>query len=187
VKAASKSNQPNGYAFEEALGTRWDRGHLVPNSDMPILKMKAATFNIINRAPQLAKVNQGTWRQAEQATKEFSKRYHKNLIIITTLVYEKDSTNGAKTREKRGGASVDIPLSYNKIVYEIDNRVESSITLARAACITQSNRDVKSQAIVLSWKDCPEGVKNGFPEPRDIEDDSTAKTLAELLRQVKSI
>eukprot|EP01122_Echinamoeba_exundans_P010860 TRINITY_DN4151_c0_g1_i1.p1 TRINITY_DN4151_c0_g1~~TRINITY_DN4151_c0_g1_i1.p1 ORF type:complete len:155 (+),score=14.18 TRINITY_DN4151_c0_g1_i1:257-721(+) len=154
---------------------------------MPILKMKAATFNIINRAPQLAKVNQGSWRLGEQATKELSKVYHKNLVVITTLIYEQDSSKGAKTREKRGGASVDIPLSYNKIVYDIDNRVESSITLARAACITQSNRDEKSQATIVSWKDCPDAVKADFPEPRDISDDATAKTLSDLLRQVRSL
>lgn len=169
----------NGRAFEDAYGQKWDRGHLTPNSDMPDTRTKEGTFNVINRAPQLAKINQGAWRCAENAVRNAHQPLRQSLLIITKVTYNEhirkskylrgNSTDQPQTREKRNGAITSIPQTYNKLVYMVDANAlatSNSLRLLAAACVTQDNLDVSSQPGVFSWDDCPGPVRFGFPEPQ---------------------
>lgn len=54
----------------------WDRGHLVPaasqNCTYPMIK---ETFNYLNCALQYYKLNQGVWRELEEAEREWASQY----------------------------------------------------------------------------------------------------------------
>jgi len=60
----------------------WDRGHLVPaasqNCTYPMIK---ETFNYLNCALQYYKLNQGVWRELEEAEREWASQYKVTVQI----------------------------------------------------------------------------------------------------------
>lgn len=150
---------------------------MTPNSDMPDKKTKTTTFNIINRAPQASKINQGSWRCVEVAVRHLHLSLHKTLVVVTLLKFKDD---GFVAQEKRGGATVAIPVSYNKIVYDVDQENSATVRLMNAACVLQSNR-TPEPPVILPWSECPEDIRMAFPEPLAARNATLAAQIHESL------
>lgn len=90
--------------------TGYDLGHLTP-SNMTSYNdtINYHSFSLFNQAPQLAAFNRGKWSQLEKKIlKDLIKR-KTDAIIITGVIYDKNSKKIKNSRIK-------IPLSFFKIV-----------------------------------------------------------------------
>jgi len=115
-----------GTAFRPAHRARWDRGHLVPNSDFSAKSWAApATFTVLNRVPQEAGFNQNGWRCVENLTRDYlSHRADKERLHIITGIVPADEPGAAgdvySTQEK-GGADVPIPGILFKLMIDVES------------------------------------------------------------------
>lgn len=63
--------------------TKYDRGHLVPAADMAFSEeAMSETFYLSNIAPQEPGFNKGVWRELEELTRDWAKRF-KHLYVVT--------------------------------------------------------------------------------------------------------
>ncbi len=91
VKRVERSNDfrpdpkvVNGSATpEDYRRSRYDRGHLVPAADMAFAaEAMSATFLMSNISPQEPGFNKGIWRELEELTRDWAKRF-KHLYVVT--------------------------------------------------------------------------------------------------------
>jgi endonuclease G len=69
--------------------TKYDRGHLVPAADMAFSsEAMSETFYLSNIAPQEPGFNKGVWRELEELTRDWAKRF-KHLYVVTGPVLSK--------------------------------------------------------------------------------------------------
>lgn len=74
----SGSSTPDDYRR-----TKYDRGHLVPAADMAFSEeAMSETFYLSNIAPQEPGFNKGVWRELEELTRDWAKRF-KHLYVVT--------------------------------------------------------------------------------------------------------
>lgn len=89
----------------------WDRGHLVPaasqNCTYPMIK---ETFNYLNCALQYYKLNQGVWRELEEAEREWASQY--NVTVQVRVAF------GDRSKQLNTGAVV--PEGFYKTII-LDN------------------------------------------------------------------
>lgn len=95
----------------------WDRGHLVPaasqNCTYPMIK---ETFNYLNCALQYYKLNQGVWRELEEAEREWASQYKVTVQVRVAFGNNSKKLNtGAVVPE---GFYKTIILDNGLIVYE---------------------------------------------------------------------
>ena len=90
--------------------TGYDLGHLTP-SNMTSYNdtINYHSFSLFNQAPQLAAFNRGKWSQLEKKVLKDLLKRKCDAIIITGVIYDKNSKMLANSRIK-------IPLSFFKIV-----------------------------------------------------------------------
>lgn len=63
--------------------TRYDRGHIVPAADMAFSEeAMSETFLMSNISPQEPGFNKGVWRELEELTRDWAKRF-KHLYVVT--------------------------------------------------------------------------------------------------------
>jgi hypothetical protein len=161
-----------GTTFVKNEDISWDRGHLVPNSDLRTRDEKQNSFSVINRTPQLAPVNRGAWRCVENALRNVLTTKLKDsndwkypeteLLIMTQLEYDDKQPTFAK--EAALGVHVQIPKSYNKIV--IVHAAGQPASVKEAFCITMTNSENEykigqkvsaegqAQPKLLAWNEC---------------------------------
>jgi endonuclease G len=81
-KVSSGSATPDDYR-----NTRYDRGHLAPAADMAFSEeAMSETFFLSNIAPQDPAFNKGVWRELEELTRDWAKRF-KHLYVVTGPVF----------------------------------------------------------------------------------------------------
>ncbi len=81
-KVPSGSSVPDDYR-----NTRFDRGHLAPAADMAFSEeAMSETFYLSNIAPQDPAFNKGVWRELEELTRDWAKRF-KHLYVVTGPVF----------------------------------------------------------------------------------------------------
>lgn len=114
---------PSSISGEDYYRTGYDRGHLVPASDMQFdsLAMLEA-FYYTNTAPQTPQLNRGIWRKLESAVRDWTIEYD-SLIIISGCVL-KDEKNFKLPKIGK----VSVPSFYYKVI--IDKERMSSIAFA---------------------------------------------------------
>jgi hypothetical protein len=172
---------PSGRNFGKALDSTWDRGHLVPNNDMPDDVSKKSAFKVVNRAPQLTKINRGVWKCAEASIRRLNHHVKNSLVVITYLEY--GTTTPLDTVQETKGAKVTIPLAYHKVVYVTPNsRTKATISQFKSAvCISVSNRDPLAQPVIQGWENCPQELQFQLPKPTNPQDFAAQIALRNIL------
>lgn len=108
---------PNDYS-----GSGYDRGHLVPNADRSFSDAAAReTFQMSNISPQARQFNQGIWRELEELTRNWAKKY-KRLYIVTGPVLTQ-APKGKIGRQNK----VSIPAAYFKVILDLDDPEQKAI------------------------------------------------------------
>lgn len=70
-------------ALDDYRRSRYDRGHIVPAADMAFSNdAMSETFFLSNIAPQESGFNKGVWRELEELSRDWAKRF-KHLYVVT--------------------------------------------------------------------------------------------------------
>lgn len=88
-------------------GYDYDRGHLVPNGDMPNRAEQYDSFSFANIIPQNQEHNRGVWREIESHTRNLAHRYGEAYVVTGVAFMGKTQTMN----------SVIVPSHLFKAVY----------------------------------------------------------------------
>jgi len=101
------SATPNDYR-----GSGYDRGHLVPAADMAWdATAMEETFLLSNISPQSGNFNKGIWRELEELTRTWAKKFG-HLYVITGPVLS------VEPKGSIGENEVSIPVAYYKVLLD---------------------------------------------------------------------
>ena len=121
TKSVGRSNdfRPDGLVKtgsatpEDYRGSGYDRGHLVPAGDMGFdYDAMSETFFMSNMSPQLRNFNGGIWRELEELTRDWAKKF-RHLYVVTGPVLTE------KMMEYIGDNRVGVPSYYYKVVLDL--------------------------------------------------------------------
>jgi endonuclease G len=104
----------NGPRPEDYTNSGYDRGHLTPAADASTPEQMSDTFLMTNMTPQEPTVNRTPWRLLEVRVREGGPF----KWVVSGAVY----SYPAKTIGKN---SVSVPVSYYKLVYLADGKVQA--------------------------------------------------------------
>ncbi len=91
----------------------YDRGHLVPAADMAYNpEALRETFYFSNISPQSRNFNQGIWRELEELTRDWAKKYEQ-LYVVTGPVLSQE------TKGEIGVTRVSVPAAYYKVLLDL--------------------------------------------------------------------
>ena len=106
-KVKSRSATPDDYR-----SSGYDRGHLVPVADRSFsVEAMEETFYMSNISPQSRNFNQGIWRELEELTRNWAKKF-KKLYIITGPVL-------SEPKGRIGDNGVSVPQAYFKVLLDL--------------------------------------------------------------------
>ena len=105
----------NSPAPADYTNTGFDRGHLTPAADAADDKEMSDTFLMTNMTPQEPTVNRESWRMLEENVRKESFK-----TVVTGAVYKYPSKTVGKHK-------VAVPVSYYKIVYLTNGKIEAYI------------------------------------------------------------
>lgn len=93
-------------------GSGYDRGHLVPAADMAFNEQAMSeTFYMSNMSPQKRNFNGGIWRELEETTRDWAKKY-KHLYVVSGPVLSR------RKLDKVGRNEVTVPSAYFKVLLD---------------------------------------------------------------------
>lgn len=99
----------------------YDRGHLVPAADRMFSdEAMLETFYLSNISPQSRNFNQGIWRELEELTRNWAKKY-KELYVVTGPVLS------VSPKGTIGDNEVSVPQAYFKVLLDISEPEVKSI------------------------------------------------------------
>ncbi|MEL7120860.1 MAG: DNA/RNA non-specific endonuclease [Bacteroidota bacterium] len=100
--------------WEDYKNSGYDRGHLVPAADMAFSEEAIKeTFYMSNISPQSRNFNQGIWRELEELTRSWAKKYDE-LYVVSGPVFTQP------IKGKIGKATkVSVPAAYFKVLLDI--------------------------------------------------------------------
>lgn len=99
----------------------YDRGHLVPAADMNFNETAMSeTFFMSNMSPQKNNFNQGIWRELEENTRYWAKKF-KRLFVVTGPVLSRPIIR------RIGNNKVSVPAAYFKVLLDIDDPEKKGI------------------------------------------------------------
>ena len=103
-------------------GSGYDRGHLAPFADFAYDETLAdETFYLSNVSPQARQFNQGVWRELEELTRDWAKKF-KRLYVVTGPVITQEP-KGYIGRDNR----IAIPTAYFKVLLDVDDPERKAI------------------------------------------------------------
>ncbi|OAV46240.1 DNA/RNA non-specific endonuclease [Lewinella sp. 4G2] len=103
-------------------GSGYDRGHLAPFADFAWnADLARETFYMSNISPQARQFNQGVWRELEELTRDWAKRF-KRLYVVTGPVMTSDPKGTIGRKNK-----VAIPTAYYKVLLDLDDPEQKGI------------------------------------------------------------
>lgn len=107
---------------DDYRGSGYDRGHMVPAADMAWnASAMDETFMMSNISPQARNFNQGIWRELEELTRDWAKKY-KRLYVASGPVL---------TQEPKGYIGRDnevaVPAAYFKVLLDLDEPEQKAI------------------------------------------------------------
>lgn len=115
-KVASGSAVPDDYR-----NTRFDRGHLAPAADMAFSEeAMSETFYLSNIAPQDPAFNKGVWRELEELTRDWAKRF-KHLYVVTGPVFN------APIKFWIGENQVAVAPAFYRVLLDLDEPEKKAI------------------------------------------------------------
>lgn len=94
-------------SLQDYKGAVYDRGHLVPNGDMPDTARQYDSFSLANIVPQVPEHNRGVWRAIESHTRTLTDKVGESYVVTGTVFYN--------TQKKLKNAIV--PTHLYKAVY----------------------------------------------------------------------
>lgn len=107
---------------DDYRGSGYDRGHLVPRADLAWNKAyESESFLMSNISPQARQFNQGIWRELEETTRDWAKKFDR-LYVVTGPVMTEDP-KGTIGRQNR----IAVPVAYFKVVLDLDNPEQKGI------------------------------------------------------------
>ncbi|MGH1435485.1 MAG: DNA/RNA non-specific endonuclease [Lewinella sp.] len=107
---------------DDYRGSGYDRGHMVPAADMAYDAVAMdETFLMSNISPQSRNFNQGIWRELEELTRDWAKKF-KRLYIATGPVLSKEP-KGYIGKDNE----VAIPAAYYKVILDLDDPEQKGI------------------------------------------------------------
>ncbi len=107
-KVESGSAIPDDY-----IGTEYERGHLVAAADMAFSNdAMSETFYMSNMSPQVPGFNKGIWRELEELTRDWTKRF-KHLYIVTGPLLN------SPVKFWIGESQIAVPPAFYKIILDI--------------------------------------------------------------------
>ncbi len=106
-KVSSGSATPDDYR-----GSGYDRGHLVPAADLAWdAEAMKETFLLSNISPQAGNFNKGIWRELEELTRNWAKKYG-HLYVVTGPVLS------VEPKGEIGENKVSVPVAYYKVLLD---------------------------------------------------------------------
>lgn len=110
------SATPNDYR-----GSGYDRGHLVPAADMAYDAVAMdESFLMSNISPQARNFNKGIWRELEETTRSWAKKF-KRLYVVSGPILTEDPKGYIGENE------VAIPTKYFKVLLDLDEPEQKGI------------------------------------------------------------
>src|SRR6266567_3021718 len=105
---------------DDYAGSGFDRGHLVPRSDMNrSLTAMVNTFFLTNMTPQRPNVNQGTWARLEVWVRAWAKLSGWVHVISGSVFDDNDDQqpdDPANARLSQGSSGAAVPSHYYKVI-----------------------------------------------------------------------
>ncbi len=90
----------------------YDRGHLVPAGDMGFdSKAMSETFFMSNMSPQIRHFNGGVWRELEEQTRDWARKYKKIYVVSGPVLTEEPI-------DEIGENNVAVPSAYYKVILD---------------------------------------------------------------------
>ncbi len=100
---------------DDYRGSGYDRGHLVPDADLAWDEtFSSETFYMSNISPQARQFNQGIWRELEETTRDWAKKFGRLYVISGPVMTE--NPKGTIGRQNR----IAIPAAYFKVLLDLD-------------------------------------------------------------------
>ncbi len=100
--------------WEDYLNTGYDRGHLIPAADRAFSEEAIEeTFLMSNISPQSRNFNKGIWRELEETTRSWAKRY-KKLYVVTGPVLA-DGGKGVIGKKNK----ITVPSAFYKVLLDL--------------------------------------------------------------------
>ena len=107
----TESATPRDYS-----GSGYDRGHLCPAADMAFDTLAMSeTFFMSNMSPQLQAFNGGVWRELEECTRDWARKYNQ-LYVVTGPVLNRPG------KGQIGFSKVTVPVGYFKVLLAPNQR-----------------------------------------------------------------
>lgn len=107
-KVKTGSATPNDYRR-----TKYDRGHLAAAADMAFADdAMSESFYMSNMAPQVPGFNKGIWRELEELTRDWAKRF-KHLYVVTGPLFNEPPKFWI------GANQVAVPPAFYKVILDI--------------------------------------------------------------------
>lgn len=112
---------PTGSSMHrDYTGSGYTRGHLVPAADMSWDSISLReTFLMSNITPQLKYFNEGVWRELEEQTRDWVRKFRR-LYIVSGPVLQ-------SINERIGQSRVGVPQVFYKVLLDLDEPEQKSI------------------------------------------------------------
>lgn len=181
-----KNLQPVLYRGFSSSSGQYDRGHQIPSADRKATsnkehyKANVATFYGTNMTPQLASLNQHSWKNLEEKVRLWAGR--SDTCYVVTGCITKGSTRTARDNE---GKSVTVPTHYYKAVlrYSRNSTIGHSGYSACAILLEHKgygdNNNFKPYAMSISDLEKVTGITYFANLPAKIGDDAAAQVKSE--------
>lgn len=138
---------------DDYAGSGFDRGHLVPRSDMNRLKTAVVnSFFLTNMNPQFPSVNQGVWERLERLVRAWAKTSGW-VHVISGSVFDRDDDRNpdslANMQPSKPGSSVGVASHFFKIII----RETASGTLETITLLIPNRSNVPGRSASDASKD----------------------------------
>ena len=181
-----KNLQPVLYRGFSSSSGQYDRGHQIPSADRKATsnkehyKANVATFYGTNMTPQLASLNQHSWKNLEEKVRLWARK--SDTCYVVTGCITKGSTKTARDNE---GKSVTVPTHYYKAVlrYSRNSTIGHSGYSACAILLEHKgygdNNNFKPYAMSISDLEKVTGITYFANLPAKIGEDAAAQVKSE--------
>lgn len=181
-----KNLQPVLYRGFSSSSGQYDRGHQIPSADRKATsnkehyKANVATFYGTNMTPQLASLNQHSWKNLEEKVRLWAGK--SDTCYVVTGCITKGSTKTARDNE---GKSVTVPTHYYKAIlrYSRNSTIGHSGYSACAILLEHKgygdNNNFKPYAMSISDLEKVTGITYFANLPAKIGEDAAAQVKSE--------
>lgn len=119
---ADKRIKGGSAELQDYRGSGYDRGHMVPAADMAYdAEAMDETFLLSNISPQARNFNQGIWRELEELTRNWAKKFKRLYVVSGPVLTQEPKGYIGKVND------VAIPSAYFKVLLDLDDPEQKAI------------------------------------------------------------